>query len=225
MESKITITTEMIQNASDYMPLMQKHRLVEEIAPKCIAKVKMSYIPTAGGDEEPMPDRYQEVPPLTNMFLMGVLAKEYLHLPFDGDDSLQMPANVYDMFAGSHVMGQLEKLKSDKDVGRKASNLLYDFKEFRWTLGQEIQTLIGHNNDVVWRLMDAMSESIKGVLLDAAKAAEPEPQPELTPEQMQEAALKAKAQLEEGIEKLKAMKDGLARMKEEAEAKGAAAYA
>ena len=86
MENKIVITPEIVKNATDYIPLMKKQEMAETIAQKCIVKVLMKYTEKGDGtDSVPMPDRYQEYHMYTNLYLMGVLAHEYLHIPYEGD--------------------------------------------------------------------------------------------------------------------------------------------
>lgn len=163
----IEITKEMIQNANDYIPLIEKQALTEKLAQRCIARVNVGF--TLDGDQtsHTMPERYQEMRHMTAMFQMGVFAKLYLKQEFFGDDDLQMAANVYDDWAGSHVFNQLERLKTDKDVKDKVFNILYDYKEFQWAMRREIETLIGHNNDTVLRLGIFFAESAKNESLGA----------------------------------------------------------
>lgn len=177
MENKIVITPEIVKNATDYIPLMKKQEMAETIAQKCIVKVLMKYTEKGDGtDSVPMPDRYQEYHMYTNLYLMGVLAHEYLHIPYEGDgageehidyENLKMPANVYDQWGESHVLNQLEQMKTDRELREKVFDLLNDFKDFRWMLAHEIDILLGHNNDVVTRMMQAIGTSIKEMTADS----------------------------------------------------------
>ena len=112
----------------------------------------------------------------TNLYLMGVLAHEYLHIPYEGDgtgkeiidyENLKMPANVYDQWGASHVLNQLEQMKTDRELREKVFDLLNDYKDFRWMLAHEIDILLGHNNDVVTRMMQALGASIKEMAADS----------------------------------------------------------
>ena len=177
MENKIVITPEIVKNATDYIPLMKKQEMAETIAQKCIVKVLMKYTEKGDGtDSVPMPDRYQEYHMYTNLYLMGVLAHEYLHIPYEGDgtgkeiidyENLKMPANVYDQWGASHVLNQLEQMKTDRELREKVFDLLNDYKDFRWMLAHEIDILLGHNNDVVTRMMQALGASIKEMAADS----------------------------------------------------------
>lgn len=177
MENKIVITPEIVKSATDYIPLMKKQEMAETIAQKCIVKVLMKYTEKGDGtDSVPMPDRYQEYHMYTNLYLMGVLAHEYLHIPYEGDgtgkeiidyENLKMPANVYDQWGESHVLNQLEQMKTDRELREKVFDLLNDYKDFRWMLAHEIDILLGHNNDVVTRMMQALGASIKEMAADS----------------------------------------------------------
>jgi hypothetical protein len=172
MMEKITITTEMLERANDYVSLMEKQEICEKIAPKCIAKVMMVFVPDGSEERIAVPDRWQEARHMTAMYQMGIFAKLYLNASFDGDSDLQMAANEYDKWAGSHVFNQLERLKGDKDLKDKVFNILYDYKEFQWALRREIETLLSHNNDVVARLAMFITESVGRGMLAASEVSE-----------------------------------------------------
>lgn len=224
MENRIVITPEIVKNATDYIPLMKKQEMAETIAQKCIVKVLMKYTEKGDGtDGVPMPDRYQEYHMYTNLYLMGVLAKEYLHIPYEGDgageehidyENLKMPANVYDQWGESHVLNQLEQMKTDRELREKVFDLLNDFKDFRWMLAHEIDILLGHDNDVVTRMMQAIGTSIKemaadsmqelGVALQNEQPQEAEPEKKLSAEDIAKAAseLERLKQLRERMEQV-----------------------
>ena len=227
MENKIVITPEIVKNATDYIPLMKKQEMAETIAQKCIVKVLMKY--TEKGDDTdsvPMPDRYQEYHMYTNLYLMGVLAHEYLHIPYEGDgtgkeiidyENLKMPANVYDQWGESHVLNQLEQMKTDRELREKVFDLLNDFKDFRWMLAHEIDILLGHNNDVVTRMMQALGASIKEMAADSmqelGEALQNEQPQEAEPEKKVSAEDIAKAASE--LERLKQLRERMEQVEKE----------
>ena len=224
MENKIVITPEIVKNATDYIPMMKKQEMAETIAQKCIVKVLMKYTEKGDGtDSVPMPDRYQEYHMYTNLYLMGVLAHEYLHIPYEGDgtgkeiidyENLKMPANVYDQWGASHVLNQLEQMKTDRELREKVFDLLNDYKDFRWMLAHEIDILLGHNNDVVTRMMQAIGASIKemaadsmqelGEALQGEQPQEAEPEKKVSEEDIAKAAseLERLKQLRERMEQV-----------------------
>lgn len=227
MENKIVITPEIVKNATDYIPLMKKQEMAETIAKKCIVKVLMKYTEKGDGtDSVPMPDRYQEYHMYTNLYLMGVLAHEYLHIPYEGDgtgkeiidyENLKMPANVYDQWGASHVLNQLEQMKTDREMREKVFDLLNDFKDFRWMLAHEIDILLGHNNDVVTRMMQAIGTSIKEMTADSmqelGEALQNEQPQEAEPEKKVSAEDIAKAASE--LERLKQLRERMEQVEKE----------
>lgn len=227
MENKIVITPEIVKNATDYIPLMKKQEMAETIAQKCIVKVLMKYTEKGDGtDSVPMPDRYQEYHMYTNLYLMGVLAHEYLHIPYEGDgtgkeiidyENLKMPANVYDQWGESHVLNQLEQMKTDRELREKVFDLLNDFKDFRWMLAHEIDILLGHNNDVVTRMMQAIGTSIKEMAADSmqelGEALQNEQPQEAEPEKKVSAEDIAKAASE--LERLKQLRERMEQVEKE----------
>lgn len=227
MENKIVITPEIVKNATDYIPLMKKQEMAETIAQKCIVKVLMKYTEKGDGtDSVPMPDRYQEYHMYTNLYLMGVLAHEYLHIPYEGDgtgkeiidyENLKMPANVYDQWGASHVLNQLEQMKTDREMREKVFDLLNDYKDFRWMLAHEIDILLGHNNDVVTRMMQALGASIKEMAADSmqelGEALQNEQPQEAAPEKKVSAEDIAKAASE--LERLKQLRERMEQVEKE----------
>lgn len=227
MENKIVITPEIVKSATDYIPLMKKQEMAETIAQKCIVKVLMKYTEKGDGtDSVPMPDRYQEYHMYTNLYLMGVLAHEYLHIPYEGDgtgkeiidyENLKMPANVYDQWGASHVLNQLEQMKTDRELREKVFDLLNDFKDFRWMLAHEIDILLGHNNDVVTRMMQAIGASIKEMAADSVhelgEALQNEQPQEAEPEKKVSEEDIAKAASE--LERLKQLRERMEQVEKE----------
>lgn len=217
MEDHIIITPEMLEKASDYIPLLERQEMLESVARVCVVKVKMEVKLTGSTETVSMPERYQEHRIMTKMCLMGVLALKYLHVDYDGDDrSLQMPANIYDQWAGSHVLNQIEKLKSDKTVGEKAFRILKDYRDFCNDLYREIDILLGHQNDVVYRLMDAMNASIRQTAIEAltdgnAPAKRPE---NMTKEEREQLVKDTMKRIDDGMEQLRTMKERISKAKE-----------
>ena len=208
---KIIITKEILGNASDAMPILEREELLEKIAQDCIVKVNMSYIPTGETEPRPMPDRYQEYRVRTSLYLMGVLAVKYLHMPFDGsDESLIMPAPLYDQWNASHVLSQIEALKADTEAREKAFNLLADYRDFRNALYREIETLLSHHNDVVWRFMDVFTSTINEAVSKAAEdAAQEATGADMSDEEREAKRQEAVNALTEAMDRLRAMKDGI----------------
>lgn len=159
----VKITAEMIKNAETYIPLIEKAKLAEDISRKCVKVVEFAYTPTDGGETIPMPPGAQEVPFLTNLCLMGVLVSRYFKQGEDWADDVQMPLNVYDEWAGSHVMNQLERLKGNKAVADRVYDLLYDYRDFRWMVRQSVESRVAQGSDIVSRMHQMLSLSAMDV--------------------------------------------------------------
>lgn len=179
MESKIIITKEIIDKATAYVPLQLKAEIAESIAQSCTANVAMSRV-GKNGERNPLPYRCQERQIATNLYMMGILAREYLHIPYDGEDDsvednpyygLMMPANTYDLFAGSHILNQLEKLKGDKDCRDKVFAILYDYRQFQRMVLDEIRCIVEHRNDVVYRLLEALEVDVQAAVASGINGA------------------------------------------------------
>lgn len=219
MERKIMITPEVMEKADTYIPLMEKQKMAETIAQQCVVAVKMTMVGSEGTGTA-LPNRYQENQILTNLYLMGILAKRYLKIAYEGEDDvrednpyygLQMPMNLYDSFAGSHVMNQLEILKADKHCRDKVYDLLYDYRKMQRMLNAEITTVLEHQNDVVWRLLGAMETAVNGAVNDALESTAEKDTPEKPEKDKIADARKKLEQLKDTKERLNSTYEKLAK--------------
>ena len=156
----VHITPEMIESANTYIPLLEKAKLAEEIAKRSVKAVEFSYTPAKGGAPIVMPPGAQEIPFLTHLFLMGVLAAKYLKQGAGWDDDMLMPLNLYDEWGESHVMNQLERLKGNKAVANRVYDILSDYKELKWMVRSAIETRVNQASDLVSRLHQMWSEAM-----------------------------------------------------------------
>lgn len=159
----VRITHEMLKDANTYVPLLEKTAVAEVVAEKCVMPVHVGYKQSEDEKSRVMPNSAQEIPYLTNLCLMGILATKYLKQGDAWGDDIQMPANLYDEWGASHVMNQLERLKTDKAVSRIVYDLLYDFKEFRWMIRKAIDARVQHQSDVVCRMHQILKDDIFGL--------------------------------------------------------------
>ncbi len=174
------ITNEDIKNATTYIPIMEKTRLINEIAPLCIASVGVT-LEEEGKDgyKTPMPDAYLENSLAKQLFLRGILVGRYLGLPVDGKypteiEDYQIPANEYDWY--ENLVGQIDRFKSrttDTELRDKAYALLADYKEFEKRLNADIHKLITVKSDFCTRFMAMVSMQTTP---EAVKAAQEEMQ-------------------------------------------------
>lgn len=148
----IILTKEILQNASDYMPAEEKQLWADRVANVCIVSVDMT-----GKDDNgrvlPVPPRCEENNLARTFALAQALAQEYLKLYPKEKVLLETD---YEEILSSHLVNQIEKLKSDRDVRDKAFNVLYDFGELKKMLNTSIFSKLGHLNDPLSRLLVAL---------------------------------------------------------------------
>ncbi|MEG1757794.1 MAG: hypothetical protein RR235_04970 [Oscillospiraceae bacterium] len=163
---KVVLSASDIEKAKSYMPLLNKAAVARAMAPACVETVKL-------GTEDrlsPIPDRAQENTMTRERGLMGVFVRFYLNLEWEGwEEDILIPVNIYDDFMGSHIFGQLERMKSNARLRDKVFDMLSDYRRFQSMLGTEIATLIAHKNDVAARLLSVIysqttSESMSGAM-------------------------------------------------------------
>lgn len=164
----ITITEEILRKADDYLSLAQKEGMAKAFAIACVEEMK-----TPGGDM--LPPLLRERFGVKQQFLMGVLAKSYLHQNFKkqnfvwkGEETISgvldacMNEEAYDEWAQSHVFSQINRFirRHDNDLSDKAYEIMNDFKTFSMMLNDSIHALIEQNNDPVGRVMRALAADI-----------------------------------------------------------------
>lgn len=187
---KIVITTEDIQRAESYMPVAMKEAAVRMMATLCIDEVA----PGKERDGLPAPLFFRENRLHRQQFFMGVLAGYYLKKPYrmaklrykDGkgetrveDLNYMMDTEELDIWAGSHVMNQLERIKKKRDgCADKVYDLLYDLKGFENMLAGAIRDELERRNDPLRRMMELFGQAVSAEALaalqknlDGAKAA------------------------------------------------------
>lgn len=150
---KLIITKEMMEAARDYLTNAEKEAFVAEFATRCFDKLAIT-----GTDGEPAPDMYMVNSGLKARYLMGAFAKLYFGAPFEGDE---MSEEEYDLWAGSHVLNQVERWKREAELRDKCYDLLADFKDLEKRLSTQINGLLNVMNDTVLRQNDYMAAQVK----------------------------------------------------------------
>lgn len=155
---KITITKEMMEAARDYVSNAEKEAFVAECATKCFDKLAIT------ADGEAAPDMYMVNSGLKARYLMGAFAVLYLNrtdVSFEETDALLMTSESYDLWAGSHVLNQVERWKRDSDLRDKCYDLLADYKDLEKRLSTQINGLLNVMNDSVMRQNEYMAAQVK----------------------------------------------------------------
>ena len=91
---------------------------------------------------------------------MGALLTFYLHMEYEGNDDLNMATDVYDRFASSHILNQIERMKSDALMRDKAFDLIADYRELEKRVNSEIFSVLAVQNDTVARLSLVMENAM-----------------------------------------------------------------
>lgn len=184
-EYAVKITEEDIRNAETYVPLSTKENYVRAIAVLCAEPVEVKL------DDTALPPMFRENKKLKAQYLMGTLAI-LLRQPFeseklDGGEELTgcMKEEVYDLWAGSHVMNQLERLKKCRngETVNRLFDLLYEYKNIEMMLTGAIRDELEVRNDPFNRAMEwfslsaadaAVKELVTGELRDVIAGAKGE---------------------------------------------------
>jgi hypothetical protein len=171
-EYAITITEKDIMDAGSYVNISTKEQYTRAVAYLCLEPVTVQV-----DDSETLPTMFRENKKIKAQYLMGMLAT-LLQRPFEseklttGEELTGCMAEAdYDMWAGSHVMNQLERLKKTKDseLVNKLFDLLYDYKAFELMLTGAIRDELEVRNDpfnraIQWFSLTAADAAVKEVI-------------------------------------------------------------
>lgn len=185
---KIIITAQKLMNARDYVPLSEKTRFAQEAADLCFDRMELRI---SGGPESlPMPPMYKENTGVKMRVLMGGFVRLYLGENIDtekkitsdadGKERLEeispwlMTQSEYDLYAGSHIFNQIERLKSEYgEVRDRAFDILADWRTTEKMLNAEIAGKLMVMNEPVSRIMMAMqSQTTPEVMMGLQKELE-----------------------------------------------------
>lgn len=176
-EYVINITPEDIQNATTYTSLPAKEVLTRTVAKFCIEPVLVNV-----DDATPLPSMFRENRKLRAQFMMGILAsllgREYTlqTVKIRGDESAEehkltwcMDEDDYNLWASSHVMNQLERMKKGKpgEIVNRLFDLLYDYKAIEMMLTGAIKDELEVKNDPFNRAMQFFSNSALQAAMDS----------------------------------------------------------
>lgn len=178
---EFTLTKEMLQRAKTYMPLATKRTLAQEVAYACVVpmkRIKWDGIHIIPQDEvvpdtpTSLPDLMEEDIALKMCLLQNVLLSYYFDIEMDPWEDAYA---TFDYYAGSHLLNQLERFKSDRDVKNAAFDLTEDWREFKKMVDTIIYNYKMAANDPLKRF-DAMltvfssPENIKAAVAELQKA-------------------------------------------------------
>ena len=167
---KITITAEQLLRAKDYVPVALKTHYANEAANFCFDRLNLKL--SGGPDSLPMPPMYKENTELKFRMLMGGFVKMYLGMEFETETEASedasgkpikrevcpwlMTQEAYDLYAGSHIFNQIERLKSEYgEVRDRAFDILADWRTTEKMLNAEISGKLMVMNEPVSRILMA----------------------------------------------------------------------
>lgn len=144
---KFILTKEMLLAARTYLPIGEKEAFVSETAPKCFDRLQIT------NNDDAMPPMYMENTGIKSRYLMAAFVGKYLGIGFTGEkeDKTLMTDAEYDKYAGSHLLNQIERLKSDNACRDRCFDLLADYRDLEKRMGAQIHGLMDVQNDTVLR--------------------------------------------------------------------------
>ena len=174
---KIVITELDIERARSYVPVREKEEFVDYCYQRCMNKVTINL---GDEDSDAMPNMYMENTFAKSKYLMSALLALYLNRKnevetVDGDEWL-MTDRQYDLWCGSQVIGQIERLKrkTSPEIQDKVYDLLRDYKDLERRLGSAIYNGLDVQNDAINRMFLKLSMSTNEEALAAQMEAQKE---------------------------------------------------
>ena len=168
---KIIITEEQMKNAVTYAPAKVKEEFVEYCCRRCLSTSK---IDLGVGDNSAMPNMYIEDTFAKSRYLMSALCVLYLGVPLDKidrekEDEWLMTDAEYDHYAMSHIVNQIERMKSNAELRDKAFDLLRDYRDLEKRLNTAIYNTMAVMNDPINRLFQKLAFDMSPEALEAQK--------------------------------------------------------
>lgn len=167
--NRITITEETINNGVSYALCEVKEKFVEDVYMKCLNRVDVNLDDSGNA---PMPYMYMENTFLKSRYLMTALAKFYLRMDVETEDSDMwlMTRNEYDRFGASHVIGQLNRFRNNNpDLKDKVFDLLRDYSDLERRLSNAIRSGLTVMNDPANRIFQKITMDVSEEALASQK--------------------------------------------------------
>lgn len=143
------VTKDIIRQARDYVPIGEKEAFSKKASSLCVDALTMK--------DDDFPPYYHANIGRMNRALMAALVGLYLNqeIEVEVDENKEgwlVSEAEYDRLAGSHIIGQLQRMKSDMLVRDKVFDMLSDYGELERMLKSEIEALIAPRNDTTVRM-------------------------------------------------------------------------
>ena len=168
---KFTITKEIIEKATDYIPLAEKQAIAKVIAENSIEPIEMSVLSVQADSTLALPQRYEENWLLKKLYLAQYFLTEYLHI----ESSENFSVKDYDNFFNAHPFEQLERLKRNKEIADKVFDILADYGELKKLTEVEIYNAKAARNDTLERFLAGITvlstpENLEAMVKELKKA-------------------------------------------------------
>lgn len=186
MERRFEITEDMMRSAQSYLSLNAKEYIVRSSAPGCIKRVyDFRYKPMEGGgyeaeyltEKDDLPTTmplYGEDTAYKSSVILGAVLHFYLGI--DIGENINLDSAAYDLYAGSHVLHQIERFKANPEFKSKAFDMLSDIRDFEKRLNCAVYSLLQVKNDLGSRVLNTLGVMMSQEALEKVIAAANEAQ-------------------------------------------------
>lgn len=147
------LTKEAMAKAKTYMPLREKETLAKQIAELSLDNIDTKKLGVAN-ELVALPQLKEENLARKSCLLLNTLLGFYFDIELDAEKD---GAELYDEYAGGHLLNQIERFKTDAELKFKAFDILSDYKEFKKMVDIEIYNLKTVHNDGLTRLLRGLS--------------------------------------------------------------------
>lgn len=158
-ERRFELTEDMMRKAESYLSLSAKEAIVQTVLPGCVKRIfdydyeKDAY-QTKGDDLPTTMPMYGEDTAFKSRVVMGTVLHFYLGI--DIGENLSIEPDVYDLYAGSHIMNQIERYKANPELKSKSFDMLADIRDFEKRLNCAVYSLLQLKNDMAGRVLTAL---------------------------------------------------------------------
>lgn len=158
-ERRFELTEDMMRKAESYLSLHAKETIVRTVLPGCVKRIfdydyQKDEYKTAADDLPTTMPMYGEDTEFKSRVVLGTVLHYYLGL--DIGETLSIDTELYDNYAGSHIMNQIERFKANPEFKSKAFDMLADIRDFEKRLNCAVYSLLQLKNDVGGRVLNAL---------------------------------------------------------------------
>lgn len=148
------LTREHMEKAQTYMPLESKIELANFIANLCLRPMPIANAEIFKEDEVYVPQLVEEDLAVKNIVMTSILLSHYffIDMELNGEMEGSDAFALYDKYAGGHLLNQIERFKSDKELKNKAFDIAEDWREFKKIVDTKIYNVKQNANDPLARM-------------------------------------------------------------------------